>query len=831
MDDRSDQDIPIVIQQASDDSPLLEDMSEQAAGNFDKDVYLRAFPDVAQAISDGICTSPLQHYIDHGRQENRLSHHSYLRILIGRQLEGHIDFYGHNSVAGGWIFCGWASEGWDKTSAVAIVAQFQKGGIAGESISTFHRRSKRTEQGTGFVLFVQGENDPQGPLTSVDVRRDDSVLIISAKPGITKMGDQEILFATRSLLTEQQGTEESREILALLSMSGYGRLRQPLNVLNGSVDSYGYHDASGGWFFCGWTTRFWDEHDGPDEAIAHFMDGDVISRETIAGFYPRDDLGGRGIGLVMFILGSERPLGSLVSIELRAGGIPSFIKVPTSIQRFRNLEIPARLRPIIDGIVAPGPNFVLLSLLSRKPYAGVDTLAQLSSPIFLEFDEVIPCPPGGLALMGWLLAKPGTVRSIRLRSSSLNEPFDLENCIKIERPDVIATVGVERGFDDTRCGFIAYLPGAVTSKAEMYVEVETADREVGFRKLPPSKLEGIPAIKRLLGAFEVRYAAVPRAFNTIIGPAVELLNERRLANRPCVDAIEFGQVNMDPRFSIVVPLYGRLDFLEPQMAFCSIHPSTYSYEFIFVLDDPPKRREAERLFASIYSRFQVPFRVLMMEHNVGFAPANNAGLRAANGTYVCFMNSDVFPDQADSLERLARRLETNPTLGAVGPLLLYGDGSVQHEGMVFRYLPEFGDWPFGDHLRKGKRKDAVSGLRKHISITGACMLMRRDLAQELGGFSESYIIGDFEDSDLCLQLHERGLDSAVDLDVELCHLERKSQGSSAHAWRMNLTLYNAWVHQRRWADTIAEHPLRQNCIPADLGGLPGPELPPAEVSA
>jgi GT2 family glycosyltransferase len=831
MDDRSDQDIPIVTAQASDDSRLPEEFPQQPPGNYDEDAYLRAFPDVAQAISDGICTSPLQHYMDHGRHENRLSHHSYLRILSGRQLEGNIDFYGHNSVAGGWIFCGWASEPWGETSVVSVVAHFQNGDVAGESLSAFYHRSNLKGRGTGLVLFVHGKHEALGALVYTDVRLNGSNLVISATPTAYQKGDQEILLTVRSLLTAQQEAENYREILTLLSTSGYGRLRQSLNVLNGYVDSYGYHAASGGWFLCGWTTRSWDEQTGPDELIAHFMDGDVISSETVAGFYPRDDLEGRGIGYVIFARGVERPLGSLISVELRVGGIASLIQVPSTSQRFRDAELSARLRPIIGQVAASETSAALLSLLSRKPYAGADTLAQLSHPILLEVDEVIPCPPGGLALMGWLLAKPGTVRAIRIRSSSMNEPFDIESCIKIERPDVISAVGAENGFDDPRCGFITYLPGAVPSKADMYMEVETADREIGFRKLPTPKLDGLPAIKRLLDAFDVRYDAVPRAFNAVIGPAVELLNERRLANRPRVEAFEFGQINAAPRFSVVIPLYRRLDFLEPQLAFFSSHPPSLDYEFIFVLDDPPRRREAERLFNSIYNRFRVPFRVLALEHNAGFAPANNVGLRAASGTYVCFMNSDVFPGQADWLERLAQRLETNPDLGAVGPLLLYGDGSVQHEGMVFKNLAEFGNWPFNDHLRKGKRKSSASGLRKHISITGACMLMKRDLAGEVKGFDESYIIGDFEDSDLCLRLHERGLDCAVDLDTELYHLERKSQDSSAHPWRMNLTLYNAWVHQRRWADTIARHPLREEYVPDDRRGRPNSDRLITEVPA
>jgi GT2 family glycosyltransferase len=65
------------------------------------------------------------------------------------------------------------------------------------------------------------------------------------------------------------------------------------------------------------------------------------------------------------------------------------------------------------------------------------------------------------------------------------------------------------------------------------------------------------------------------------------------------------------------------------------------------------------------------------------------------------------------------------------------------------------------------------------------------------------VIGDFEDSDLCLKLAERGKYCVVDPGVELFHLERKSQASSALGWRMNLTVYNAWQHERRWGETIA----------------------------
>jgi GT2 family glycosyltransferase len=212
------------------------------------------------------------------------------------------------------------------------------------------------------------------------------------------------------------------------------------------------------------------------------------------------------------------------------------------------------------------------------------------------------------------------------------------------------------------------------------------------------------------------------------------------------------------------------------------------------------------LFTSIYERFRLPFRALLFDRNVGFAPTNNIGLQHAHGRYVCFLNSDAFPGTDDWLERLAGRLVTYPGLGAVGPLLLYEDGSIQHQGMSFRQLTEFGGWHFGHHPGKGMQLRDAKGMRHCISITGACMLLRRSVAERLHGFDEPYAIGDFEDSDLCLRLYRMGLTCAVDLDVHLFHLERKSQAGSAANWRMNLTLYNAWFHERRWARAIAAHP-------------------------
>jgi GT2 family glycosyltransferase len=301
-----------------------------------------------------------------------------------------------------------------------------------------------------------------------------------------------------------------------------------------------------------------------------------------------------------------------------------------------------------------------------------------------------------------------------------------------------------------------------------------------------------------LEGIEVRYGDITPAFDKVLGPSISAINAARLRAPVAASRIDFGQIPASPRFSLIIPLYGRVDFIEYQMGVFSRHRPIRHFEIIYVLDDPGKQRELQSLAQSVFERFQVPFRLLLLPRNLGFGPANNVGLRAATGQFICFLNSDIFPITDDWMERLVARLEQHPDIGVIGARLLFEDGSVQHEGCFYRILKEFGGWTFIEHTNKGRRPSDSQELRRCDAITGACMVLRRSLALDLGGFDEAYIVGDFEDSDLCLRANARGLSCAVDNSVQLYHLERKSQGPPSQNWRMNLTLYNAWVHQGRW---------------------------------
>jgi GT2 family glycosyltransferase len=349
---------------------------------------------------------------------------------------------------------------------------------------------------------------------------------------------------------------------------------------------------------------------------------------------------------------------------------------------------------------------------------------------------------------------------------------------------------------------MAFVPDALSDGDATYLEVELSSGEIGFKSFKMSTRSGIAAIRRILGDVRFRYGEIDSAFDKVLGPAIASLNAARLKEPGMPVEVLFGEMPEKPAVSLVIPLYGRVDYVEYQMALFSRRREMTQIEIIYVLDDPTKRDELETLAQSLFERFRLSFRLLYLPTNLGFAPACNIGLGAAKGEYVCFLNSDVFPITENWLERLMTRLRREPGVGVIGARLLFEDGSIQHEGCVYRTVPEFGNWTFIDHVNKGCRPDGDAALREYPVVTGACMVMERSLAQELGGFDVAYIIGDFEDADLCRRIQARGLSCVVDNDVQLYHLERKSQAAPGQNWRMNLTLYNAWLHQRRWLHAL-----------------------------
>ena len=86
------------------------------------------------------------------------------------------------------------------------------------------------------------------------------------------------------------------------------------------------------------------------------------------------------------------------------------------------------------------------------------------------------------------------------------------------------------------------------------------------------------------------------------------------------------------------------------------------------------------------------------------------------------------------------------------------------------------------------------------AVTGACLVTPRSVFEAVGGFTEDYVIGDYEDSDLCLKIAMTERKIAYVPDVELYHLERKSMSLNAEYMRGIAWQYNCALHTERWGD-------------------------------
>jgi O-antigen biosynthesis protein len=194
---------------------------------------------------------------------------------------------------------------------------------------------------------------------------------------------------------------------------------------------------------------------------------------------------------------------------------------------------------------------------------------------------------------------------------------------------------------------------------------------------------------------------------------------------------------------------------------------------------------------------------VVANENRGFAGANNLGISVSRAPFLLLLNSDVIPVEAGWLDKMLAAIEHSPGIGIVGARLFYPNGSIQHDGMSFQWEPSWNAF-LNKHPRSGMEASTASSAEKnHSAVSAACLLIRRSTYDSVGGLDEGFLIGDFEDSDLCLKVKQQGLRIICLGNLNLTHLERQSfTGIGANGFRERVSRYNAWRHQRRWSSYI-----------------------------
>jgi len=240
---------------------------------------------------------------------------------------------------------------------------------------------------------------------------------------------------------------------------------------------------------------------------------------------------------------------------------------------------------------------------------------------------------------------------------------------------------------------------------------------------------------------------------------------------------------MNPSTSIVIPVHNNAALT--RLCLDAVLAELPGNCEVIVVDDASSDSTPELL-----DDYRDSIRRLHLSSNVGYARACNEGAALAGGESLVFLNNDTEPRPGwlDALERHAR---AHPAAAVVGAKLLYPTGAVQHAGVVI------GQDGYPHNLYAGMPADhpAVSRSRRLQAVTGACMLVRRDAFERLGGFDTGFL-NSLEDVDLCLRLGEGGGEVRYCHEAVVIHLESASRGRQDR-FEASVALY-----RERWRDRV-----------------------------
>ncbi|WP_079213261.1 glycosyltransferase family 2 protein [Brucella pituitosa] len=443
---------------------------------------------------------------------------------------------------------------------------------------------------------------------------------------------------------------------------------------------------------------------------------------------------------------------------------------------------------------------VAIDLQTRSPLP-VRQIAQSASQPAAEIDLALALD-GGLIVGGWMHDPSAMLADIEY----LPEGGSAQSLKPYFHKFAGKTAKREDAPQRDVTGFVAWLPSAKNLGPLLQPRFQMRLTSGSTAPLVPAPQPFEPSAQRMRILRSVPpQQARPHVFEQILAPALTEVEKKIGATVRITEVKEFGETPASPLASIVIPLYRNLDFLRFQFSSMATDPWLMANaEFIFVLDSPEIQDDTEHMLGGLNILHDMPFKLAIMNRNGGYARACNAGASIATGTTIVMLNSDVVPSEHGWLQQLIQPLFDEPKLGAIGPRLLFEDGSLQHAGLYFARDRQ-GIW-LNHHYHKGMPGNYAPARRGRDvpGVTGACLITRKDIFDLVGGYSEDYVIGDYEDSDLCLKIRQLGFQIYYEPSVALYHFERRSIRRSADYMRGLASQYNSWLHTQRWNEEISE---------------------------
>lgn len=228
-----------------------------------------------------------------------------------------------------------------------------------------------------------------------------------------------------------------------------------------------------------------------------------------------------------------------------------------------------------------------------------------------------------------------------------------------------------------------------------------------------------------------------------------------------------------PLVSIIIPNKDNVDVLKRCVTSIVDKSSWNNYEII-ICENGSTDPKTHEYYEEISKNTNV--RVIVWDKVFNYSAINNFASKNSEGEYIVLLNNDTEIVSEDWIEELLMHAQRH-TVGVVGAMLLYPNGELQHAGIMTRvginhdHIDRYGDPASEDHFARNYRASNVS------AVTGACMMVRRTVWEELNGLDEEFELT-YNDTDFCIRAREKGYDVVYNPLAKLIHYECYTRGSA-----------------------------------------------------
>ncbi len=261
---------------------------------------------------------------------------------------------------------------------------------------------------------------------------------------------------------------------------------------------------------------------------------------------------------------------------------------------------------------------------------------------------------------------------------------------------------------------------------------------------------------------------------------------------PVLEPLAFAQSDA-PKLSIVIPVFEHHATTFACLKSLATHFPRVATEII-VADDASLTPANEALSLVTGIRF------VRHAENLGFIRNVNAAVAQARGEFVLILNNDTLLTSG-AVDALWQTFGEHENVGMVGAKLLNADGSLQEAGGIV--------WQDGSAWNYGRGNHPLDPRFNYVRdvdyCSGAALLLRKALFEELGGFDEHYLPAYFEDTDLAFRIRARGLRVLYQPHAAIYHIEGVSHGKDTQTGVKAYQLINEKKFRERWSNTLGSH--------------------------